>query len=177
VATDDTRETKSNGAGDFTFSVLPVGNYELDIKVQGFQELKEGGIHLDPGDQRSLHEIKLTPGETSTTVTVRTATEAITLDSGEASTMISAEAIRNLSVEGRDVTELLNILPGFAITNGNNNLNNTTYDPSQVTITGAYGSYSGEGTITHSVALLYNGIDVTTPAPTPACCRTSTMTR
>lgn len=167
VATDDTRETKSNGAGDFTFSVLPVGNYELDIKVQGFQELTEG----------SLHEIKLTPGETSTTVTVRTATEAITLDSGEASTMISAEAIRNLSVEGRDVTELLNILPGFAITNGNNNLNNTTYDPSQVTITGAYGSYSGEGTITHSVALLYNGIDVTTPAPTPACCRTSTMTR
>ena len=163
VANNDTRETRSNGSGDFTFSVLPVGTYELDIKVQGFKELKEGGIHLDPGDQRSLREIKLIPGQTSTTVTVRTATEAITLDSGEASTMISAEDIKNLSVEGRDVTELLKILPGFAITNGNNNLNNTTYDPSQVTITGAYGSYSGEGTITNSVALLYDGVDVTDP--------------
>ena len=58
---------------------------------------------------------------------------------------------------------MLKILPGFAITNGNNNLNNTTYDPSQVTITGAYGSYSGEGTITNSVALLYDGVDVTDP--------------
>jgi hypothetical protein len=159
----DTRETKSNGVGDFTFTVLPVGDYSIDIKIPGFRELKQGGIHLDPGDQRSLREVKLIPGEVTQSVTVGASTEAITLDSGEASTLISADDIKNLSVEGRDVTELLKILPGFAITNSNNNITNTAYDPSQVTVTGAYGSYSGEGTITNSVALLYNGVDVTDP--------------
>ena len=57
----DTRETKSNGVGDFTFTVLPVGDYSIDIKIPGFRELKQGGIHLDPGDQRSLREVKLIP--------------------------------------------------------------------------------------------------------------------
>ncbi|WP_162173538.1 carboxypeptidase-like regulatory domain-containing protein [Pseudacidobacterium ailaaui] len=163
LTTNDTRQSQSNGSGDFTFSALPVGDYEIDIAAQGFQNFKEAGIHLDPGDQRSLRTLQLTPGAATQTVQVKEATEAITLDSGEASTLISAQDIQNLSVEGRDVTELLKILPGFAITNGNNNITNTTYDPSQVTVTGAYGSYSGEGTISSSVALLYNGVDVTDP--------------
>jgi hypothetical protein len=163
VDTSDTREAKSNGVGDFVFSALPVGNYELDITAKNFQQLKQGGIHLDPGDQRSLHEVKLATGEVTETVTVEPTLESITLDSGEASTLISASDIKNLSVEGRDVTELLKILPGFAISKGNNNITNSTYDPSQVSVGGAYGSYAGEGTITNSVALLYNGIDVTDP--------------
>ncbi len=163
TATADVRTVKSNGTGDFVFPDLPVGTYDLDIKAQGFEELKEAGIHLDPNDRRSLHAVRMTAGQVNQSVTVEAESGAITLDSGEESTMITSSDINNLSVEGRDVTELIKILPGFAITNGNNNLNNTTYDPSQVSVTGAYGNYSGEGTVTNSVALLYDGIDVTDP--------------
>jgi hypothetical protein len=162
-ASGDTRQSKSNGSGDFTFSALPVGNYQIDIKISGFQEFKEGGVHLDPGDQRSLRELKLQAGSEAQTITVSEATQSITLDSGEASSLISAEDIKHLSVEGRDVTELLKILPGFAISGGNNNVTNSAYDPSQVSVAGAYGAYSGDGTITNSTALLYNGVDLTDP--------------
>lgn len=161
--TSDTRQTKSNAVGDFVFAALPSGNYEIDVSAPNFQGIKQSGIHLDPGDQRSLREVKLSPGAAAATVTVEAASQAITTDSPTASTLISAEDIKNLSVEGRDVTELLKTLPGFGISKGNNNVTNSTYDPSQVTVTGAYGAYAGEGTITNSVALLYDGIDVTDP--------------
>ena len=159
----DISRTVSNGAGDFTFAVVPVGNYEVDIDASGFQTLKDTGIHLDPGNQGNLHELKLMAGAASQTVEVHTSTESIPLDSGESSTLISAQDINHLSVEGRDVTELLKTLPGFAIAGGNNNVTNSAYDPSQVTVTGAYSSYSSQGTISNAVELLFNGIDLTDP--------------
>ena len=61
-ASGDIREGTSNGSGDFTFSAVPVGDYEIDVTTPGFQQFKENGIHLDPGDQRSLRELKLVPG-------------------------------------------------------------------------------------------------------------------
>ena len=163
LATHDIRQTASNGAGDFTFSAVPSGNYEVDVAASGFEAFRESGIHLDPGSQVNLRELQLAPGAAAQTVVVQAATEAIPLDTGESSTLISSQEIKHLSIEGRDVTELLKTLPGFAMTNGNNNVTNTSYDPSQVTVTGAYGNYSGEGTITNSVALLYDGVDLTDP--------------
>lgn len=163
TATGDVRTGKTSGTGDFVFVDIPSGNFVLVIHAAGFKQDKVGGIHLDPGDSRSLHEITLEPGAATETVVVHTAAQEITLDSGTASTLISAQDIKHLSVEGRDVTELLKILPGFAITSGNNTVTNQTYDPSQVSVSGGYGSYSGEGTITNSVELLYDGIDITDP--------------
>jgi hypothetical protein len=161
-ATSDVRQSTSNGSGDFTFSAVPVGNYEIDVASPGFQQFKEGGIHLDPGDQRSLHELKLDAGSESQTVNVREANQSITLDSGEQSSLISAEDIKHLSVEGRDVTELLKILPGFAITAPSGGLNQA-YDPSQVSVNGALGSYAGNGTTVNTIALLSDGVDITDP--------------
>ena len=164
-ASGDTRKGKSNGAGDFTFSAVPVGNYEVDVQVPGFQPFKEAGIHLDPGDQRSLHELKLAAGSEATNVTVHQASQSITLDSGEQSSLISAQDIKHLSVEGRDVTELLKILPGFAITSPSSNGGNlnVAYDPSQVSVTGALGNYAGSGNNINGTSLLSDGVDITDP--------------
>ncbi len=162
-STGDTRPSKSNGAGDFTFSAVPVGDYEVDIKTPGFQDFKEGGIHLDPGDQRSLRELKMVAGSEAQTVNVREASQSITLDSGEQGSLISAEDIKHLSVEGRDVTELLKILPGFAITSGAGGGLNAAYDPSQVSVGGGYGAYAGNGQNISGTSLLSDGVDVTDP--------------
>lgn len=164
TATGTTRTAKTDGAGDFVFVDLPSGNFSLAVQASGFQGLKEPGIHLDPGDSRSLHEVVLQPGSVSQTVTVHTATESITLDSGTNSTLISSSDIQHLSVEGRDVTELLKILPGFGLSTGNNTVTNEpTTDPSQVTAAGDYNNYAGEGLISNAVELLYDGVDLTDP--------------
>ncbi len=163
TANGDVRAGTSNGSGDFSFSAVPVGDYEISVMTPGFQQFKEGGIHLDPGDQRSLRELQLVPGSEATQVEVKEATNAITLDSGEQSSLISSEDIRHLSVEGRDVTELLKILPGFAITGSAGGGLNAAYDPSQVTVGGALGAYSGVGNNVNSTAILSDGADVTDP--------------
>ena len=162
-ATSDKRQGKSNGSGVFNFSGVPVGDYDVAISAPGFVGFTQTGIHLDPGDQKTVRDISLRAGD-ATTVQVSTATDRIDIDSGEQSSLISAEEIKHLSVEGRDVTELLKILPGFAISNGGSgNATNVQFDPSQVSPTGALGAYAANGTPVNGQALLSDGVDITDP--------------
>ncbi len=160
--TGDLRKTSSNGSGVFSFPALPVGDYDVSVQAQGFTTFKQNTIHLDPGDQKTVRDLSLAPGAEATVEVVDAATQIAT-DSGEQSSLISAEDIKHLSVEGRDVTELFKILPGFGIARGNNSVDNTSYDPSQVTITGALGSYAANGTPLNGVSLLSDGADITDP--------------
>jgi hypothetical protein len=114
-ATRDHRTSTSNSSGLFSFTGLPSGDFSISVTAPGFQLFTEKGIHLDPGDSRDLRDLKLQIGGANTVITVQAETY-IPLDTGENSHLITAEQIQHLSVEGRDVTELLKTLPGFAIT-------------------------------------------------------------
>jgi hypothetical protein len=163
-STGDKRTAHSNGSGVFSFSALPVGNYDVTISATGFNGFAQKDIHLDPGDQRSIRGISLAAAGTTTTVEVTSAQDRINLDSGEQSSLITSSEIQHLSVEGRDVTELLKILPGFAISNGGSgNFTNVQYDPSQVNPSGALGQYAANGTPVNGQALLSDGVDITDP--------------
>src|SRR5205085_2691248 len=100
TATDDVRSSVSNDSGNFSFTALPIGDYVITIKATGFKPFEQTGIHLDPGDTRSVRDIKLNPGSTNETVEVTTAANTINIDSGEQSSLISSEDIKHLSVEG-----------------------------------------------------------------------------
>ncbi|WP_158615523.1 carboxypeptidase-like regulatory domain-containing protein [Acidipila sp. EB88] len=156
-----TRTVQSDGAGLFSFPSIPTGDYQVTIEVAGFQNYTANGVHVDPGDQRSLRDIHLGAGGGPAENVTVTADTQINLDSGEISSLISAEQIAHLSVEGRDVTELFKTLPGFAI--ATTGTDNRAYDPSQVSVNGAAGSYSGNGTPLNGVAILTDGADVTDP--------------
>ena len=144
------RTTKSNGVGVFSFSSLDSGDYTLTVKAQGFEVNVLKGIHLDPGDSRTLNAVKLVPGVESITVTVNADATSV-LETGERSDLITAAQLEHLSTEGRDVTELMKLLPGSAINTGSGSFgqgtsnSNTTYDPGQVTVGGAGGSYAMSG--------------------------------
>lgn len=155
----DVRSLQSNSAGFFNFAGVTSGDYSVTVTAPNFSSYTSTGIHLDPGDSRSLNSIVLKPGNTSETVTVSADTAGETLDSGERSELITAEEIKHLSVEGRDVTELFKILPGFAI--ANQGVSNSAYDPSQVSVNGALGNYSANGNPVSGVYLLLDGADIT----------------
>jgi len=162
-ATGDRRTGTSNGAGLFSFNGLPSGDFSITITESGFQAFSEKGIHLDPGDSRDLKNLKLQTGTASTEVTVQAETY-VPLDTGENSHLITAEQIKHLSVEGRDVTELLKTLPGFAIGSQNNtNVNNAAPDASQVSSGGLIGSYSANGNLGTGNSLKLDGANITDP--------------
>jgi hypothetical protein len=161
TTTGATRATRSNKAGDFSFSAVESGDYSLTITAKGFGTISETGIHLDPADQRTLRDLKLDVGAASDVVTVDATDAGISTDGGEISSLISAEDIQHLAIEGRDVTELLKIIPGFTpISTG---VGNSVADPSQVGVSGSVGQYSGNGSPLSGVALLFDGADVTDP--------------
>ena len=163
-ASGDKRNSKSNGSGIFSFSALPTGDYDLLITSSGFAGFSQKGIHLDPGDQKSVREVHLAAGDVSSTIEVSASADRIDTESGEQSSLITSQEISHLSVEGRDVTELLKILPGFAISNGGSgNVTNVQYDPSQVNFAGALGQYAANGTPVNGQALLSDGVDITDP--------------
>ena len=145
TATGKSLTTATNRSGVFSFSGVVTGDYVLDIGATGFQTLELSDIHLDPGDQRTFSDIKLSIGTAEQSVEVTSVSGQVSTDSGEVSTLISSEDIDHLAIEGRDVTELMKILPGMAIVTNTTTFANAAYDPSIVAFSGAIGSYSSNG--------------------------------
>jgi hypothetical protein len=156
-----TRTTITNKSGDFSFSAVASGDYTVTVTAKGFDTFSETGLHLDPQDERVLRELRMTVGSSTEIVTVDATDAGINTDSGEISSLISAEDIKHLAIEGRDVTELLKIIPGF--TPVSTGVGNSVADPSQVGVSGSVGQYSGNGTPLYGVALLFDGADITDP--------------
>jgi hypothetical protein len=156
------RTTKTNSDGTFVFAAVPTGDYTVTIKYAGFKSNVIKGIHLNPQDSQNLSKVTLEIGEISQVVNV-TASDVGLINTGERSTLITSNDIQKLSVEGRDVGELVKMLPGFAIAQTSNSIDNTQYDPSQVNITGALRSYAANGNAANGVTLLSDGANVSDP--------------
>src|ERR1039457_1923321 len=64
-----TRETKSNSAGDYTVTPVPIGDYTVSAESPGFQKLLRTGITLSVGQALRL-DLQLTVGQTTQEVTI-----------------------------------------------------------------------------------------------------------
>ncbi len=156
------RTTKANSAGIFVFAAVPTGDYDVRVEMPGFESTLLHNIHLDPSDNKNLTKVVLTIGEVTQTINVSAADAGLT-SSGEKSVLITASDISKLSVEGRDVGELVRILPGFAIAQTSGSIDNTSYDASQVNVTGALRSFASNGNSANGVTLLSDGANISDP--------------
>jgi hypothetical protein len=112
------RTANSNGEGFFNFAAIPSGTYTVSISKTGFERWSVTGIEVHPGDSLSVPKIKLAVGAVTQSVTVTAEVAGVTLNSGEHSTLITSGDINRLSTTGRDVSELVSILPGFTVNAG-----------------------------------------------------------
>lgn len=127
--TKDNRETASNDSGYFAFAAILPGSYTLKISAANFKSLERKGVEVRPGDIQNIRDLALSVGTTADVVEVTGTTDQISIsDSGEHAITLTAKTIENLSLEGRDATELIKTLPGFAVFNGTGNPTNTSQD-------------------------------------------------
>lgn len=141
--TSDNRTTVSNDRGYFTFAGLIPGSYTVTISAKGFQAWKQTDLTLNAGDSRAITGINLTVGQASDTVTVESgALQLVPTDNGERSALLSEHDIERLSVESRNISELLKVLPGVT-TVANGIGNGTQFD--FLTQASASGSAIGVG--------------------------------
>jgi hypothetical protein len=159
-ASKDKRTTKSDSAGLFNFSAVPSGTYQVQITMNGFSSFIERDIMLNPADDRKLKEIKLQVGSVQTEITVSSTGNNMPTE-GAKSTVITAEDIARLPVQGRDVTELIKTLPGFAQTTQGANADNI--GPNSDTVGGQTRNYTANGTTSEGVQIISDGVNITDP--------------
>jgi hypothetical protein len=125
------RTTTSNAEGYFTLTALRPGTYDLTVTEKGFEKYQVTGISVHPGDSVDIPRIELKIGEISQEITVTAAGAGVNLDSPERSSVITAEDINRISTVGRDATELIRFLPGFAAATGGGLSNVPSWQASQ----------------------------------------------
>lgn len=113
TATNTKRTTQSNATGQYVFSNVPPGKYELSIERSGFDVAKVRNQTVNVGTQTTVN-VKMKVGSTTQTVEVSVAgTELQTLNSTVGST-ITEEAIQTLPSLLHDAGTFTELQPGVS---------------------------------------------------------------
>jgi hypothetical protein len=163
--TGTSRKTLSNDTGAFAFaSVLPGTSYKFDISAPNFSPWESRPFAVRPGDQLSFTDIKMLVGAANASVTVEAQLDSMNaaLDTGERSDIITSKDLDTLTVVGRDATELVRMLPGYAMSTGNQGLfNRPGYNTAVVGLSGPTGAFSANGSGTTGIAVVTDGVSLT----------------
>jgi outer membrane receptor protein involved in Fe transport len=108
------RETITDEHGEFVLSALPNGPYSVRIELTGFKRFQSDGILLGSG-QTVRQTFVLELGTMQETVTVAGEAPLIETASSSTSETFGAQEVRELPVNKRNVTNLLNLVPGVSV--------------------------------------------------------------
>lgn len=114
------RSTISNSSGSFTFAAVDPGTYTITVVAKGFSTWKEVDLSLNPGDIRQISGIRLAAAGVNTVVQVSSrAGQILPTNSGARVALLTSKDIERIPIEGRNVSELLKVLPGVTtVANG-----------------------------------------------------------
>ena len=106
----DTNAT-TDGSGNFVVSALPFGHYVVSASATGFGNASSQPLELNVGATVTV-KLALAVATTSQNVEVTGTTATIDTSTSTAGTTLNSEQVANLPVNGRDVSEFLEISPG-----------------------------------------------------------------
>ena len=111
LGTNEQRTATSNSSGDYQITLLPVGHYSVTAKAAGFKTTTTPDLDVEAGD-RARNDIHLETGGASETVTVEATTPLLQADNATVSSTVTAKAVQDLPLNGRNFVQLVQIVPG-----------------------------------------------------------------
>ena len=109
--THDTRVATTSNGGDYDFSLLPVGTYTVKVNLAGFKEASVTTVAVEAGD-RAREDVKLQTGAVTETVSVEAETPLLQADNATVSSTVTAKAVQDLPLNGRNFVQLVQLVPG-----------------------------------------------------------------
>ncbi len=106
-------QTHTNSKGYYTFPVLPVGHYVLDVKATGFGKYERNEIVLDTNAALTLDAL-LKVGGVSQDISVTDNTLHVETTSTQLGQVITGRQMAAVPLDGRSFTDLLSLQPGVA---------------------------------------------------------------
>jgi hypothetical protein len=113
VATGLTHQTRTDGKGFYRLPVLPVGEYEIEVRAAGFGAYQVAGVALDTNAALEV-DATLSVGGAAETVTVNDESQHIETENTQMGEVISGRQMRSVPLDGRSYTDLLALQPGVA---------------------------------------------------------------
>ena len=143
-----TRTAQTSDSGDYAFTELPPGNYNLTVIKQGFSKKALSNVQVAVSSNTHA-DVTLSPGEVRETVEVQADIPVVETTSDNMGGIIGGETAAALPVNGRDFTKLLVLVPG------------ATGDPSGAADSpGSFGLFSMNGNRGRSNNYLLDGTDM-----------------
>ena len=98
--------TTTNDQGQYSFPVVPIGHYELEVKAPGFQPYKKMGVVIDINSALQI-DATLQIEQSSQTVEVNDSVVTIQMSDTEIGETISSQHVAEAPLNGRSYTDLL----------------------------------------------------------------------
>lgn len=110
-ATGSERSIVTNNAGSYTITNLPPGTYSVRAEATGFSTAQQTGTRLDP-NIGSRVDLKLNPGNTTTTVNVEANANAVQTETASVGQLVTTEQVKSIQLNGRNPFYLSQLEPG-----------------------------------------------------------------
>jgi outer membrane receptor protein involved in Fe transport len=107
-------EATSDSNGLFTFPVLPVGTYTIEVEHPGLAKLTQKNVALNVGARLNLNLLLSVAGQT-TSVTVTDEPPIIETTRSQVSSAVNDVAIENLPTNGRNFINFVLLTPGVTL--------------------------------------------------------------
>jgi len=114
TGTGQTRSARSNEAGLFILPDLLPGSYDVTVEAQGFKKFTESGVELNANSKVTVNA-NLVPGVVSEVVEVTALTNRVETSTGEVGQVITSKQVTQLSLNGRNYVQLLQLIPGVTV--------------------------------------------------------------
>jgi hypothetical protein len=105
------KSVNTDSRGGFSFPVLPVGHYDIEISHDGFRPYHRTGITLDADGAIDI-AFTLQPGERTDSVTVTDNAVRAETVSSQMGEVITGKEMTSVPLDGRSYTDLLALQPG-----------------------------------------------------------------
>jgi hypothetical protein len=111
-----TTNAKTGEGGEFSFTALQPGNYNITVESQGFKKFDKTNIPLNANDRVALGDLAMQVGALTETVEVSGQAAMLQTESTERSATINNRQMQNVEVNGRNPLALTSLLPGVVQT-------------------------------------------------------------
>ena len=137
---------RTNGTGIYTVSLLPPGQYRVQVSKVGFKTLIKPGIVLNVQSAVALN-FTLPVGATSESVTVEAGSSILNTTDATVGTVVDRKFVANIPLNGRSFQDLISMTPGVV-----------TQSPQSVSSLGFNGDFSVNGQRTESNNYMVDGV-------------------
>jgi hypothetical protein len=114
--TSQTREVAAGSQGEFVFTQLLSGTYEIKVSAPGFKIYQQRDIKLSANESIALRHVQLEIGTTSETVEVSASIARVETQNSERTGLISTTQVSELATApNRSFVTLLTVVPGIYV--------------------------------------------------------------